>query len=59
MATNGPNELYQSILLDASCVQRIVYALNDCFPNLLVISVTKTFIVTGLQVLNCGSKRYC
>ena len=59
MTTNGPNELYQSILLDVSCVQRIVHTLNDRFPSLLVFSVAKTFIVTGLQVLNCGSKRYC
>ena len=41
---DGPNELQQCILFGASYVQRVVHALNDCFPNLLVFNATKFFI---------------
>ena len=43
LATHGPNELQQCILLGAFYVQKVVYALNDRFPNLLVFDVAKFF----------------
>jgi hypothetical protein len=43
LATDGPNELIQCILLGAPYVQRVVHALNDRFPNLLVFNATKLF----------------
>ena len=38
---DGPNELQQCILLGASYVQRVVYALNDYFPDNHVLNVAK------------------
>ena len=43
LATNGPNELQQCIILGASYVQRVVHALNDGFPYLLVFNEAKIF----------------
>ena len=43
LATDGPNELQQCILLGASYVQRVVQSLNDRFPDLLVLSTTNLF----------------
>jgi hypothetical protein len=43
LATDGPNELKQCILLGALYVQRVVHTLNDRFPNLLVFNATKLF----------------
>ncbi len=43
LATDGPNELQQCILLGASYVQRIVRALNDRFRDLSVFNATKFF----------------
>ena len=41
LATDGPNELQQCILLGASYVQRVVHALNDHFPNLPIFNASK------------------
>ena len=43
LATDGPNELQQCVLLGASYVQRVVHALNDRFPNLLIFNAAKLF----------------
>ena len=43
MANDGPIELQQCILSGASYVQRVVHALNDRFPNLLVFNASKFF----------------
>jgi hypothetical protein len=43
LANDGPNELQQCILMDASYVQRVVQALNDYFLDLLVFNVAKLF----------------
>jgi hypothetical protein len=40
---NGPYELQQCMLLGAFYVQRVVHALNDRFPNLLVFNAAKLF----------------
>ena len=43
LATNGPNELQQCILLSASYVQRVDNALNDRFPNLPIFNAAVFF----------------
>ena len=43
LAIDGPNELQQCMLLDASYVQKNVNALNDHFPNLPKFNVAKIF----------------
>ena len=41
LATDGPNELQQWVLLGASYVQRVVHALNDRFPDLSIFNAAK------------------
>ena len=44
LSTNGPNELQQYKPLGAAAyVQKVVHALNDRFPNLLIFNATKIF----------------
>jgi hypothetical protein len=43
LATDGPNELQQCVLLGASYVQRVVHALNDRFPDLPIFNAAKLF----------------
>lgn len=43
LAAYGPNEQQQCISLGTSSVQRVVHALNDCFPNLPIFIATKLF----------------
>ena len=67
LTSDGPNELQQCILLGASYVQRVVHALNSRFSDLPIFNATNFFnpcnyprmIVTGSQILNCGSKGHC
>ena len=67
LSIDVPNELQQCMLLGASYVQRIVYALNvvsqtfhySMQPKFLALVIIQAMIVTESQILNCGSKGYC